>query len=171
MSAAEAAGRRVEEALDRLAADGGPAAAAAGEDLVRALTGFYGAGLARAVALLSGPDGALPPALLEDDLVSALLVLHDLHPEDTAARVGRALRAARAATAVEVESLDEAEGVLRLAPREGGGCGCPSTAEATRQRIEEALACFAPEVAAVELRPAGRQPALLQIGSRPAGAP
>jgi len=50
-----------------------------------------------------------------------------------------------------------------------GGCGCPSTSAAARQSVEDALACFAAEVAAVELEPTGtdKEPVLLQISSRP----
>ncbi|AXI77247.1 NifU family protein [Peterkaempfera bronchialis] len=169
---AEATGRRVEEALDRLAESGDRAAADAAEELVRALTAFYGAGLARIVDLLSGRPGDPLAALLGDEVAAGLLVLHDLHPEQTAARIARALEAARA-DSVEVADFDEATGTLRLAARDQGGCGCPSTTEATRQRIEAALSCFAPEVASVELRQPGaaeREPVLLQIGARPVAA-
>ncbi|NUS14874.1 MAG: hypothetical protein HOY69_26350, partial [Streptomyces sp.] len=48
---AEAAGRRVEDVLDRLAAAGDRAACDAAEDLVRTLMDFYGAGLARVLEL------------------------------------------------------------------------------------------------------------------------
>lgn len=178
---AEATARRVEEVLDHLGAHSDPAVSSAAEELVRALMDFYGTGLARITALLAergnGPGDPLP-RLLSDETVSALLVLHDLHPEDVGARVGRALDAARA-DAFTVKELDEETGTLRLASSADGGCGCPSTANASRERIEAALSCFAPEVTAVEFEqsdPAVREPALLQIGRRPpelqtAGAP
>lgn len=167
---ADATGRRVEEVLDRLAATGDAAAARAAEELVRVLMDFYGSGLARVVALL---DGGQLAALLDDEAVSALLVLHDLHPEDTLTRVGRALAAAGTGSA-DIVSYDEESGTLRLRTAgEGGGCGCGSTATPPRQRIEAALSAYAPEITHVELEepePAPREPVLLQIGTRP-GSP
>ncbi|MFD9487030.1 hypothetical protein [Streptomyces sp. NPDC059991] len=171
---AEQAGRRIEEILERLTAAGDGEAAAAAEELVRVLMDFYGAGLARIVGLLearasdgSGRGGL--SALLEDDLVTSLLVLHDLHPEDTVTRVARALGGVQG-HAVELVAFDEATGTLRL--RSAGadtGCGCQSTAAAARTAVETALACYAPEVSSVELgeTPAERTPVLLQIGTAP----
>ncbi|MFF1875102.1 hypothetical protein [Kitasatospora herbaricolor] len=180
---AEQTGRRVEEVLDRLAATGDRAAGAAAEELVRALMDFYGAGLARAVALLGdgpggGPGGGAPsPALarlLDDELVAGLLVLHDLHPYDVTTRIRQALAAVPDHPA-EVLGFDAGTGTLRLrlTAGGGGGCGCASTAQSPQQSIEGALACLAPEVTAVELEtpePRAPEPVLLQIGARPAGA-
>ncbi|MEU2115917.1 hypothetical protein ABZ567_09715 [Streptomyces sp. NPDC016459] len=174
---AEEAGRRVEEILDRLTAAGDTAAAAAAEELVRVLMDFYGAGLARIVTLLQAPAARTAPSgplsgLLGDELVSSLLVLHDVHPENTSARISRALESVRE-HGVELAGFDEATGTLRLrstAPSGGGsGCGCSSTGPSARQAVEDALACFAPEVSHVQLEetPSSREPALLQIGTRP----
>ncbi|WP_042422828.1 hypothetical protein [Streptacidiphilus anmyonensis] len=161
---------RVEELLDRLAAQD-PEAAATAEELVRALMEFYGAGLARVVGLLSGRSGAPLSALLDDEVTAGLLVLHDLHPDDLAARVGRALRAAGAGS-LEFVELDEVGGrlTLRQAAESGGGCGCPSTNTALRDQLEASLSCFAPEITSLEIatEPAHREPTLLQIGRRPA---
>ncbi|KRD12163.1 MULTISPECIES: hypothetical protein [unclassified Streptomyces] len=165
---AEQTGRRVEEVLERLTASGDPAAAAAAEELVRSLMDFYGAGLARIIHLLtSAPDG--PAArLLGDELVASLLVLHDLHPEDRDARIARALDSVRE-HALEVVDFDERSGTLSLRAREAGGCGCGSGGDA-RQAAEAALACFAPEVRAVDVQSAPAGPTLLQIGAAPTGA-
>ncbi len=172
---AEQTGRRVEEVLDRLAATGDRAACAAAEELVRALMDFYGAGLARATALLTdghgaGPGSATLARLLDDELVAGLLVLHDLHPWDVGTRIGRALAAVPAHPA-EVLAFDPATGTLRLRPAaQSGGCGCGGTAQGGQEAIEAALACFAPEVTVVELEAAAprvAEPVLLQIGSRP----
>ena len=165
---AEQTGRRVEEVLERLTASGDPAAAAAAEELVRSLMDFYGAGLARIIQLLtSAPDG--PAArLLGDELVASLLVLHDLHPEDRDTRIARALDSVRE-HALEVVDFDERSGTLSLRAREAGGCGCGSGGDA-RQAAEAALACFAPEVRAVDVQSAPAGPTLLQIGTAPTGA-
>ncbi|QMU73867.1 hypothetical protein GXP74_16655 [Streptacidiphilus sp. P02-A3a] len=159
--------------LDRLAASGDREACAAAEELVRTLMDFYGAGLARMLDLLrtdadqpSGP--AALDRLLRDELVSGLLVLHDLHPEDLLTRIGRALDGLPGRP-VELVAFDEATSTLRVRSVNAGGCGCPSTSAAARQSVEDALSCFAAEVAAVELETAGaeQQPVLLQISARP----
>ncbi|WSA80438.1 hypothetical protein OG930_35350 [Streptomyces sp. NBC_01799] len=170
------AGQRVEELLDRLTTIGDQEVGAAAEDLVRVLMDFYGAGLARIVDRLSTPadrgTGSGPlAALLDDELVSSLLALHDLHPEDIGTRIARALDSVR--DPVEVVGFDEETGILRLRSSteagDGGGCGCPSTGAATRRSVEDALACFVPEVNQVEMESSttDREPPLLQIATRP----
>jgi hypothetical protein len=159
-----AASSRVDELMDRLAATADPRTAETVDELVRALMAMYGEGLARLVGLLSGRSGAPLEALLGDELVAGLLVLHDLHPEDTARRIDRALTAAEAVS-YRVDAFDPATGRLRLTGR-AEGCGCGS-ADAARARIEDSLSCFAPEVASVELSSEPKEPALLQIGPRP----
>ncbi|TXS48465.1 hypothetical protein EAO75_16080 [Streptomyces sp. uw30] len=160
-ASAEETGRRIEEILDRLSASGDPATAAAAEELVRSLMDFYGSGLARVLQLLSAAPGEPLPRLLGDELVASLLVLHDLHPEDRDTRIGRALDSARQQD-LDVVGFDEETGTLRLRAAASGGCGCGSGTGAG-EAVEAALACFAPEVRAVELESA---PALLQIGTK-----
>ncbi|WP_030768727.1 hypothetical protein [Streptomyces sp. NRRL F-2664] len=162
---AREAGRRVEEVLDRLAATGNREACAAAEELVRALMEFYGAGLTRFAAEIGEAPLAAAAA---DELVASMLSLHGLHPEDVHTRIGRAL--AGAPEPVELLGFDEGTGVLRLRPAAApAGCGCGSGgADSARRSLEDALACFAPEVTSVEMEPApDRQPPLLQIGTRP----
>ncbi len=138
---AEQAGRRVEEVLDRLAASGDQAACEAAEELVRVLMDFYGAGLARLVAL---QEPTALERLLGDEVVSGMLVLHDLHPEPTAARITRALESLPGRP-VELVGFDPQTGVCLL----------------------YALSCFATEVGTVELETAAKEPTLLQISRRP----
>ncbi|MFE7559750.1 thioredoxin [Kitasatospora sp. NPDC057500] len=153
---AEQTGLRIQEALDRLDGIDGPggagAAQQAGEQLVRDLMDFYHEGLTRIVTALPGP--ALT-ALLDDPAVAALLVLHELHPEDTAARIHRALAALP--EPVELTGFDPATGTARLR-RTRAGCGC------SEEDIEAAVACHAPEVTAAVFE---RAPQLLQIATRP----
>ncbi|MFF0629663.1 hypothetical protein [Streptomyces sp. NPDC004296] len=166
---AELTGRRVEELLDRLTAHGDAATTATAEELVRVLMDFYGAGLTRIMHLVERRTGADGPrtALLGDALVSSLLVLHDLHPEDAATRIDRALASVRSQDAVEVAEFVPETGALRLAESGSGGCGCGGAAD--RPAVEGALSCFAPEVTSVawETRTAAPEPPLLQISRRP----
>ncbi|MEW2438479.1 hypothetical protein AB0952_30745 [Streptomyces caniferus] len=167
---AETTGRRVEEVLDRLARRDREASTDA-EELVRVLMDFYGAGLARIMHLVGSSTDADGPraALLRDELVTSLLVLHDLHPEDTAARIGRALDSVRRQHPAEVAEFDADSGALRLRAGDAGGCGCPSTNQQAQQAVEAAVSCFAPDVTSVQWEAAGAQaePALLQISRRP----
>lgn len=167
---AQQTGRRVEEVLERLTTSGDPAAAAAAEELVRSLMDFYGAGLARILHLLSSAPGKPSAGLLGDELVASLLVLHDLHPEDRDTRIARALDSVREHT-LDVVGFDEESGTLKVRAREAGGCGCGSGSGAgAREAVEAALACFAPEVKAVDVQTAPAGPTLLQISTAPTGA-
>lgn len=182
--AGQETGERIETLLDELAQQAGPEARDTADELVRSLVEFYGEGLARAVRLLgAAPQGADPLAVLTaDELVSDLLILHDLHPEDTATRVGRALDKVRPylgshAGDVEVAGLDlEAREGPTLRLRLRGSCdGCPSSTQTVRWTIEEAVARIAPEIAHIEVEGVTdeeAQPALLQIlPHRPEDAP
>jgi Fe-S cluster biogenesis protein NfuA len=164
---AEQAGHRVEEVLDRLAASGDREVCGAAEELVRALMDFYGAGLARIVALLGQTEPKALERLLRDEPVSAMLILHDLHPEPLEARITRALESLPGRP-VELVGFDAETGTLRVRSADAGGCGCPSSSGSARQSVEDALSCFATEVRSVELEPSGAssEPTLLQISPR-----
>ena len=123
---------RVEELLGGI--DGDPAALEA----VRAIVELYGEALARFVA------GADP---VQDELLSHLLLVHDLHPVEVETRVARALETAGGAELVEV-----ADGVARV--RLGKSC--------SRAVVEQAVLRAAPELERVE---AVVESKLLQIGS------
>ena len=153
---ARAAGEQVEALLAELRARSGPEAAGVAEELVTCLVRLYGAGLAAIVATI-GDESRLMALLIADPLVESLLLVHDLHPLDTAARIRRAL--GRLGTGAEFLGVDDA-GVAHV--RLGSGCG--STAAVVEQAIAEA----APETTGVRIAP--REQPLLQITRRPAGA-
>ena len=168
----EATGERVEALLAELRSLAGPQAAATAEELVSCLVELYGAGLARITEIVgedeSGPK--LMDKLVADPLVESLLLVHDLHPLDTSARVRRAVeevlpQLGSHAGNVEYLGLDEA-GVLRLR-LEQSGC----SADTVRDLIEKAVAGAAPEAAGVviEMAQPPAEPTLLQITRRPAG--
>jgi Fe-S cluster biogenesis protein NfuA len=142
---ARAVAERVEGLLDEL--DGSPVA----EELVRTLMEFYGAGLARIVALTPRPEVY---RLAADDVVGGLLVLHDLHPLSVAERVQAALDKVRPylgshAGDVELLGIDD-EGMAHL--QLGGSCdGCPSSLVTAKVAIEGAIRNAAPELTGVEV--------------------
>jgi Fe-S cluster biogenesis protein NfuA len=169
---AQAAGERVEALLAELRSEAGPRVAATAEELVSCLVELYGAGLARIMEILGGDEEGprLLDELVADPLVESLLVVHDLHPLDTSARVKRAVeevlpQLGSHAGDVEYLGLDDT-GVLRLR-LEQRGC----SAATVRDVIEKAVAAAAPEAAGVgiELVEPPAEPTLLQITRRPAG--
>jgi Fe-S cluster biogenesis protein NfuA len=125
-------------------------------ELVRQLLDFHGTGLARMVRQIAaaGPPGReLLDAWTGDDLIAALLLLHDLHPQELEVRVRGALDRVRPylqSHGGNVEYLGLADGVVRL--RMQGHCnGCPSSEATARSTIEEAVLAAAPELSGIEV--------------------
>jgi Fe-S cluster biogenesis protein NfuA len=126
-------------------------------ELVSALLGMYGEGLARIVAA-----GDVP---VDDELVAHLLLLHGLHPVPVAERVSRALDEVRPyllAHGGGVELLGVDDGVVHL--RLDGAChGCPSSALTLKSAVEEAVMRAAPDVERIEADGVEEPSGLLQI--------
>ena len=132
---------------------------ARGTEAVQALVELYGEALARFVA------GADPT---QDELLSHLLLVHDLHPVDVETRVRRALDDVRPYLGshggdVELVAVEGDVAQVRL----GGTCnGCPSSSVTLRNAIEEAIMQAAPELERVDAEGVTEpQQALVQIGS------
>jgi Fe-S cluster biogenesis protein NfuA len=167
---AQAAGERVEALIAELRAQAGPRAAATAEELVSCLVELYGTGLATIIGVVGEDRPELMDKLVADPLVESLLLVHDLHPLDTSARVRRAVeevlpQLGSHAGDVEYLGLDDT-GVLRLR-LEQRGC----SADTVRDLISKAVAEAAPEAAGVdiELVQPPAEPTLLQITRRPVG--
>lgn len=147
----QAVGSKVEALLAELAANSDPATAGRAEELVALLVEFYGAGLARIVELL---DEQAAAPLLKDGLVTALLVLHDLHPQSTEERVLAALDRVRPYLGSHAGDVDylglDPDGTVRL--RLAGSCdGCPSSMVTVKMAIEKGIEDVAPEVTKVDV--------------------
>jgi hypothetical protein len=149
---AREAGDRVEGLLADLRTRAGPEAADVAEELVGCLVQLYGAGL-ETIMRVVGEDQRLQALLIADPLVESLLLVHDLHPLDTPARIKRAL--GRLGPGTEFLGIDE-DGVVEV--KLASGCGSTMTA------VEQAIAAAAPETTGV--RQAPRDPPLLQITRR-----
>ena len=153
-------GERIDGLIEALAtAPQGPPTPAAparareqAEELVRAVTDLYGAGLERLleIAYDSGRlDDELLGLLADDELVASLLLVHGLHPYDVRTRVERALDSVRpylGSHGGDVELLEVSdEGVVRL--RLLGSCdGCPSSSVTLELAVEDAIEAAAPEI-------------------------
>jgi Fe-S cluster biogenesis protein NfuA/nitrite reductase/ring-hydroxylating ferredoxin subunit len=159
------AGDRIESLLDALGA-GGAVARGRAEELVRQVTDLYGSGLARILEILHDRgqlDGGTLDALTADELISSLLVIHGLHPQDVESRVAAALDSVRpylGSHGGNVELLDiSTAGVVRL--RLLGTCqGCPSSSVTLKFAVEEAIQSAAPEVTAIEVVEEESRPAV-----------
>jgi Fe-S cluster biogenesis protein NfuA/nitrite reductase/ring-hydroxylating ferredoxin subunit len=155
---------RIEGVLEDLEALVDPAARALATEAVQALLDLYGEGLAHILAHVPSPE-----ALLDDELVAHLLLLHGLHPVPVEQRVLGALDEVRPylrSHGGDVELLGVSDGVAAV--RLHGSCqGCPSSAMTLKLAVEEAVARAAPDVERVEAEggaaPAAPAPGLLQI--------
>ncbi len=132
-----------------------PGLQASTKELVQLIMEFHGAGLDRALEIIANtgdPGVHLIAALGRDPLVSSLLILYGLHPDDLENRVERAVEQVRPKVqrnGGEVDLLGIQDGIVRL--RLGlGGHTCTSGA-AIQSSVEEALYAAAPDIASIEV--------------------
>lgn len=168
-------GQRVEALLAQLHRQGGDAAAATGDELVRALVEFYGSGLEHIAGILDAQSPDMLTAIADDPLVESQLMLHGLHPLSVDQRIERALDRVRPylgshAGGIAYLGVDD-EGIAHL--RLDGSCnGCASSTVTVRLTIEEAVLAAAPEIMGLDVEGQADKPKpLIQIGMRPGAAP
>lgn len=152
----QATGERINTLLEASAA-GGVVARERAEELVRLVADLYGAGLERVLTIFHEGgrlDDDMLAALAADDLVSSLLLVHNLHPYDVHTRVELALEGVRpylGSHGGDVELLEVTEDdVVRL--RLLGSCdGCASSSVTLKLAVEGAIEAAAPEVTGIEV--------------------
>ena len=139
------------ERLEQLEALADPAARAAAKEVVQLVMELHGTALERMLEIIfeSGKDGTgLIDELGQDGLVSNLLVLHGLHPEEISVRVERKMRELRPRLfkmGAEVREVAVTGGEVRVR-LEMQGHTCGSTAQSVRAMVEEAVYEAAPDV-------------------------
>jgi len=141
----------IELLLQKVAALADQQASATIEELVQALLDMYGQVLARILELTeqSTTSGhTLVETFASDELLSPLLLLHDLHPFDIETRIGHALIAVRPylkshGGSVELLKVEDGIAYLRL---QGSCHSCPSSTVTLKQTIEEAIYSAAPDL-------------------------
>ena len=172
---------RVQELLGSLDEIADPVAQQRVQELIGTVLELYGAGLERVLGIVDdAEDDALPirQALLDDGVVSSLLLIHGLYPISLEERVVEALDSVRpflASHGGNVELLGVDEGVARL--RLEGSCnGCPSSAATLENALREAIDATAPDLLGLEVEgvvdlektadePSGLSLPLVQVGA------
>jgi Fe-S cluster biogenesis protein NfuA/nitrite reductase/ring-hydroxylating ferredoxin subunit len=141
---------RVQELTGRLEDLDDPACRALAEELTSAVVQMYGAGLERIVELA---DAGTRDALAEDDLVSGLLMIHDLYPVPIEERVTAALDSVRPymeSHGGNVELLGVEDGVARL--RLEGSCkSCRASSSTLELAVRQALEAAAPDLEGMDV--------------------
>ena len=136
---------RIDELVDSVQALPDRAARAAAIELVQAVMSLHATALERIVEIAGASSPETLQAMARDDIVSRVLVLHGLHPDDFGTRLGRALDAlerhfdSRGAHLEVLETGTERVRVRFTAKRPGAG-------PAARELIEDAIYEAAPEV-------------------------
>lgn len=164
---------RVQELLGSLDEIADPVAQQRVQELIGTVLELYGAGLERVLGIVDDAgDDALPirEALLDDGVVSSLLLIHGLYPISLEERVVEALDSVRPFLAshggnVELLGVDDG-GVVRL--RLLGSCdGCPSSAVTLQLAVEGAVEDAAPEITGIEVETptSARSAGLISIDS------
>ena len=134
------------------------------KELVQALMDLHGVALDRALEIVAGA-GELGMNLIDqlgrDPMVSSVLVLYGLHPENLDGRVLQAIERVKPQLrkqGCEVELLDLQDGVVRLRVQTPEHA-CGSTAKTVQATLEGAIYEAAPDVAAVTIEGLEAKPA------------
>jgi Fe-S cluster biogenesis protein NfuA len=147
--------QRIGEIVEQLESAADPNARATAKELVESLMALHGAALERILELASeaGEAGA---AIIRkcgrDDLVSSLLLLYGLHPEDLHTRVVSALEKSRtfldthAANAELISIGQDGAVTLRL---EVKSTGCGSSFALVKSTLEASVQNAAPDASAI----------------------
>jgi Fe-S cluster biogenesis protein NfuA len=158
-----------------------PAVRAATKDLVQSLMDLHGKALEKALGIVAEagePGMSTIDRLGRDSLVSSVLILYGLHPEDIETRVMKAVDRVRSQLrkqGCEVELLGVNEGAIRLRV-ETGSHSCGSTAKTVQATLEEAMYDAAPDLTSLlieglEEKPASGFVALDKLMTGIAGSP
>ena len=147
---------RIEALISEVAAFPDPHVRATTEELIQALMDLYGDGLARLLEITAQSEAsglALIETFANDELLSALFMLHGLHPLDLETRVLQALDEVRPYLKshggnVELVHIEGNVAHLRL---QGSCHGCSSSTMTLKMTIEEAIYKAAPDLDGIQV--------------------
>lgn len=141
-----------------------PAVRASTRQLVQSLMELHGAALERALELVAeagDPGMSIIDRMGRDPLVSSVLVLYALHPEDLDSRVLKALERVKPQLrkqGCELELLELSDGVVRLRVQLGEHT-CGSTAKTVEATLEGAIYDAAPDLVSLTIEGLEGKPA------------
>jgi len=153
--------QRIGEIVERLESSSDPSTRAMARELVEALMALHGTALERILELAANAGEAGETIIRKcgrDDLVSSVLVLYGLHPENLRSRVAYALEKSRSslqtqsASAELVSISDDGTVTVRL---EVKSTGCGSSLASIKARLEAALCNAAPDASSIVISETG----------------
>ena len=154
--------------VEQLESAADPHARASAKELLESLMALHGAALERILELAS-QDGESGQMLIgkcgRDELVSSVLLLYGLHPEDLRTRVIHALEKSRSfldshTASAELISIGE-DGTVRLR-LEVKSSGCGSSASLVKSTLEASIQDAAPDATSILVEETGA--ALMRSG-------
>ena len=140
--------QRIEELIAAIQEHANPVVRASAVELVRALLDIHRAGLEQTLEQIvrqGEPGQAILNELLQNDLVSRLLLLHGLHPVDLQSRLERTLDSVRPRLrtfGADVEFVRATHEVVELRVRGGS--------DDVHRLLEDAILAAAPDVLRIE---------------------
>jgi Fe-S cluster biogenesis protein NfuA len=135
---------RIEGLVQTLESTADPASRAAAKELVQSLMDLHGGAIQRILEIVSkaGDSSAgIIKSLATDELVSSLLVLYELHPDDFDTRVRRGLEKVHrfvSSRGASLEVLAISGGTVHVRIQTGGH-SCGSTGREIQSAVREAL--------------------------------
>jgi Fe-S cluster biogenesis protein NfuA len=141
-----------------------PAVRASTKNLVQSIMDLHGAALEKALDIVAGsgePGLNVIGQLGRDPMVSSVLILYGLHPDDIQTRVANAVDRVRPQLrkqGCEVEIVDVNEGFIRLRV-ETGSHTCGSTAKTLQASLEGAIYDAAPDLTSLVIEGFEEKPA------------
>jgi Fe-S cluster biogenesis protein NfuA len=154
---------RVEKLAARLELANDPETRATALELVQSVIELHGAALQALIDRFIATDEGerILSEALQDDLVSSMFLLHNLHPDDLETRVLRGIESVRPylkSHGGDCELAGVDNGIVRL--RLHGSCGsCPSSSLTLKNAVEEALFQAAPDIKQIIAENAAAKPA------------
>ena len=140
--------QHIEELIEAIQEHGNAVVRASAAEMVRALLDVHRAGLAEMLEQISRqgePGQTILNGLVRDDLVSRLLLLHDLHPVDLETRIQQALDRAR-----PLLEMHDADVRLAHASHEAIQLQVKGGGEDVHKILENAILAAAPDVLRIE---------------------
>ncbi len=161
--------QRIGDLVRQIESIADPAVRASTRELVQSIMDLHGAALEKAMEIVadSGEQGmSIIDRMGRDSLVSSVLILYGLHPEDLETRVMKAverLRPQLRKQGCEVELLGVSDGAIRLRV-ETGSHTCGSTAKTVQATVEGAMYDAAPDMTSLVVEGLEEKPASGFVG-------